>query len=105
MTKQAAHVVALKAAFFRTFDRRVNVHKVGPAAAGCLKLSIPSLAGLEHPDRVLLVKIGGWLESQGFYQCHDHYHQGLLSSPEGWTCWEAGSVVLMRYRNEPGAVI
>lgn len=102
MTKQAAHVVALKAAFSLAFDRRANVQQVGSVATGCFKLSIPSLAGLEHPDRVLLVKIGVWLESQGFYQCHDHYYQGLLSSPAGWTCWQAGSVVLVRYRDNRG---
>lgn len=102
MTKQATHVVALKAAFFQSFDRRANVRHVGPVAAGCLKFSVPALSGLEHPDRALLVRIGAWLETQGFYQCHDHYRQGLLSAPSGWTCWQDGFTVLVRYCPQGG---
>lgn len=104
MTKQATHVVALKAAFSQAFDRRANVRQVGLSAAACLKFSVPSLSELEHPDRALLVRIGAWLETQGFYQCHDHYRQGLLSAPSGWTCWQDGVTVLVRYcpgRGEP----
>lgn len=104
MTKQATHVVALKAAFSQAFDRRANVRYTGPRAAGCLKFSVPSLAGQKHPDRALLVRIGAWLESEGFYQCHDHFRQGLLSGPSGWTCWQDGFAVLVRHcpvRGEP----
>ena len=44
----------------------------------------------------LLVRIGGWLEANGYYLCHDYGRQGLLSSPAGWTCWDGGAVVLVR---------
>lgn len=98
MTKQAPHVVALKAAFLDAFGLKLNARRlVGSKYANCLRLAVPEFAGGEGGDRALLVRIGGWLEANGYYLCHDYGRQGLLSSPAGWTCWDGGAVVLVRF--------
>lgn len=97
MSKQAPHVAALKRAFHDKFNLRANVRNAAGAQRPCLYFSVPALAAQDHPDRVFLVSIGAWLESKGFYQCHDYGCQGLLSLPSGWTCWKGGAEVLVQY--------
>ena len=97
MSKQAPHVAALKRAFVAKFTMRANVRNASGSLRPCLFFSVPHLAAQDHPDRVLLVRIGAWLESNGFYQCHDYHCQGLLSLPSGWTCWKGGCEVLVEY--------
>ena len=97
MNKQAPHVVALKAAFFDAYEMKLNVRKAGGSLRECLILTVPDLRGREEVDRAQLVELGGWLEERGYYLCHDFHRQGLLSSPAGWTCWNGGATVLVRY--------
>lgn len=97
MTKQDQHLIALKAAFLDAFSLKLNARKLGGSKHDCLRLAVPGFALGEGGDRALLVKIGGWLEAQGYYLCHDYGRQGLLSSPAGWTCWDGGAVVLVRF--------
>lgn len=97
MTKQAPHVAALKAAFLDAFAMKLNARQAGGSKRDCLRLSIPDFLKAEEVDRAQLVMLGGWLEARGYYLCHDFARQGLLSSPAGWTCWEGGAVVMVRY--------
>lgn len=97
MNKQAPHVVALKAAFLDAYEMKLNVRKAGGSLRECLILTVPALRGREEVDRAQLVELGGWLEERGYYLCHDFHRQGLLSSPAGWTCWNGGATVLVRY--------
>lgn len=97
MTKQAPHVVALKAAFLETFGLKINVRNAGGSLRDCLYMAVPSFRESEQTDRALLIELGGWLETRGFYLCQDHGRVGLLSSPSGWTCWNGGVSVLIRY--------
>lgn len=97
MTKQAPHVVALKAAFLKAYGLKLNVRIAGGSWRDCLVLAVPSFRQSDQTDRALLVEIGGWLETQGFYLCQDYGRVGLLSSPSGWTCWNGGVSVLVRY--------
>jgi len=97
MTRQAPHVAALKRAFHAHFNLRANVREAAGPLRPCLYLSIPSLADQAHADRVFLVQAGAFLETHGFYQCHDYACVGLLSSPSGWTCWKGGHTVLVQY--------
>ena len=97
MTRQAPHVVALKAAFLECFGHKLNVRQCGGALAGCLLLSVPVLTRRAEIDRAELVAVGGWLEARGYFLCQDHGRQGLLSSPAGWTCWNGGVSVQVRY--------
>lgn len=98
MTKQAPHVLALKADFLARFGFKLSVRTLSGSQHGCLLLSVAEFSKQLETDRARLVDLGGWLEGQGFYQCHDYGFQGLLSSPSGWTCWNGGVSVVVRYR-------
>lgn len=97
MSKQAPHVAALKAAFLDAYGMKINARIAGGSLRECLVLAVPALALSEQSDRAQLVEIGAWLEARGFYLCHDYHRQGLLSAPSGWTCWNGGVSVLVRY--------
>ncbi|MCE1119128.1 hypothetical protein [Pseudomonas sp. NMI795_08] len=101
MTKQAPHVLALKAAFLSQFGFKLSVRSGAGSQRDCLLLSVAAFAEQQEIDRARLVDLGGWLERRGFYQCHDYGYQGLLSSPAGWTCWNGGVSVMVRYRESP----
>ncbi len=83
MTKQAPHVVALKAAFWNTYGLKVNVRIAGGSLRDCLILAVPEFRKSDETDRAMLIEVGGWLEEQGFYLCQDYGRVGLLSSPAG----------------------
>lgn len=97
MTKQAPHVVALKAAFFDRYAIQLNVRIAGGAQRDCLVLAVPEFRKSTEIDRLRLINIGIWLEAQGYYLCEDYGRVGLLASPSGWTCWNAGVSVKVRY--------
>lgn len=97
MTKQSPHVMALKADFLNQYGFKLNARMAGGSLRECLILSIPEFRKAERSDRSKLVEIGGWLETRGFYLCQDYGRAGLLSSPSGWTCWNGGVSVLVRY--------
>ena len=101
MTRQAPYVVALKSAFLESFGHKLNVRQCGGASRDCLLLSVPALRLRGEIDRAELVALGGWLEARGYFLCQDHGRQGLLSSPAGWTCWNAGVSVQVRYCPQP----
>ena len=101
MTKQAAHVVALKAAFFERYGIRLNARIAGGSQRDCLVLAIPTFRKRAEVDRSQLIEIGVWLEAQGYYLCEDYGRVGLLASPSGWTCWNAGVSVKVRLLPEP----
>lgn len=96
MTKQAPHVVALKAAFFERFAIQLNARIAGGSQRDCLVLAVPAFRKRVEIDRSQLIDIGIWLESQGYYLCEDYGRVGLLASPSGWTCWNAGVSVKVR---------
>jgi hypothetical protein len=100
MTKQAAHVVALKAAFFERYGFSINARIAGGSQRDCLVLAVPNFRQRAEVDRALLIEIGIWLEAQGYYLCEDYGRVGLLASPSGWTCWNAG--VSVKVRRWPG---
>ena len=97
MTKQAPHVVALKAAFFERYAIQLNVRIAGGSQRDCLVLAVPEFRKRAEVDRAQLVEIGVWLEAQGYYLCEDYGRVGLLASPSGWTCWHHGSSVKVRH--------
>lgn len=98
MTKQEPHVVALKAAFFERYAIQLNARIAGGAERDCLVLAVPEFRKRPEIDRALLIEIGIWLEAQGYFLCEDYGRVGLLASPSGWTCWNAGVSVKVRYR-------
>lgn len=97
MTKQASHVVVLKANFLKMYGMKLNVRVAGGSYRDCLALAVPAFRQSDQTDRALLIEIGEWLETHGFYLCQDYGRVGLLSSPSGWTCWNGGVSVLVRY--------
>lgn len=97
MTKQAPHVTALKADFLKKYEMKLNVRMAGGSLRDCMILAVPDFRRSDQSDRALLIEIGGWLETQGFYLCQDYGRVGILSSPSGWTCWNGGASVLVRY--------
>lgn len=97
MTRQDPHVVALKAAFFDRYAIQLNARIAGGSQRDCLVLAVPEFRKSTEIDRSQLVNIGIWLESQGYYLCEDYGRVGLLASPSGWTCWNAGVSVKVRY--------
>lgn len=101
MTKQAPHVVALKAAFFERYAIQLNARIAGGSPRDCLVLAVPAFRKRVEIDRSQLIDIGIWLESQGYYLCEDYGRVGLLASPSGWTCWNAGVSVKVRRCLEP----
>ncbi|MCD5980528.1 hypothetical protein [Pseudomonas quasicaspiana] len=104
MTKQAPHVVALKAAFFKRFEMQINARIAGGSQRDCLVLAVPEFRQRPEIDRALLIDIGIWLESRGYYLCEDYGRVGLLASPSGWTCWNAGVSVKVRFWPDPAGI-
>lgn len=100
MTKQAPHVAALKAGFLEQFGSKLSVRRSSKTDEHRLLLSVPTFLADGGADRLLLVSVGRWLESRGFYLVLDHGRVGLLSSPDGWTCWEGGASVHVRFSKE-----
>jgi hypothetical protein len=96
MTKQEPHVVALKAAFFDRYAIQLNVRIAGGTQRDCLLLAVPEFRKRSVIDRSQLIDIGIWLEAQGYFLCEDYGRVGLLASPSGWTCWNAGVSVKVR---------
>ncbi len=96
MTKQEPHVVALKAAFFDRYAIQLNARIAGGAQRDCLLLAVPEFRKRSVIDRSQLIDIGIWLEAQGYFLCEDYGRVGLLASPSGWTCWNAGVSVKVR---------
>ena len=101
MTKQAAHVVALKAAFFQHYAIPLNARIAGGSQRDCLVLAVPAFRKRGEVDRAQLIGIGIWLEAQGYFLCEDYGRVGLLASPSGWTCWDGGVSVKVRRWPEP----
>jgi hypothetical protein len=101
MTKQAPHVVALKVAFFERYAIQLNARIAGGSQRDCLVLAVPAFRKRAEVDRSQLIDIGIWLEAQGYYLCEDYGRVGLLASPSGWTCWNAGVSVKVRLCPEP----
>ena len=97
MTKQAPHVVALKAAFFERYAIQLNARIAGGSQRDCLVLAVPAFRKRVEIERSQLIDIGIWLEAQDYYLCEDYGRVGLLASPSGWTCWNAGVSVKVRY--------
>jgi hypothetical protein len=96
MTKQEPHVVALKAAFFDRYAIQLNARIAGGTQRDCLLLAVPEFRKRSVIDRSQLIDIGIWLEAQGYFLCEDYGRVGLLASPSGWTCWNAGVSVKVR---------
>jgi hypothetical protein len=96
MTKQEPHVVALKAAFFDRYAIQLNARIAGGTQRDCLLLAVPEFRKRSVIDRSQLIDIGIWLEAQGYFLCEDYGLVGLLASPSGWTCWNAGVSVKVR---------
>lgn len=96
MTKQEPHVVALKAAFFDRYAIQLNARIAGGTQRDCLLLAVPEFRKRSVIDRSQLIDIGVWLEAQGYFLCEDYGRVGLLASPSGWTCWNAGASVKVR---------
>ena len=96
MTKQEPHVVALKAAFFDRYAIQLNARIAGGTQRDCLLLAGPEFRKRSVIDRSQLIDIGIWLEAQGYFLCEDYGRVGLLASPSGWTCWNAGVSVKVR---------
>lgn len=101
MTKQEPHVVALKAAFFERYAIQLNARIAGGSQRDCLVLAVPEFRKRSEIDRSQLISIGIWLEAQGYFLCEDYGRVGLLASPSGWTCWNAGVSVKVRYCPRP----
>lgn len=97
MTKQAPRVVSLKTAFFERYGIQLNARMAGGAQRDCLVLAVPEFRKRSEIDRSQLIDIGIWLEAQGYYLCEDYGRVGLLASPSGWTCWNAGVSVKVRH--------
>ena len=97
MTKQAPSVVALKAAFFERYGIPLNARIAGGSQRDCLILAVPAFRHRAEIERAQLIDIGIWLEGQGFYLSEDYGRVGLLASPSGWTCWNAGVSVKVRF--------
>lgn len=104
MTKQAPHVVALKVAFSEHYALQLNARLAGGARRDCLVLTVPAFKQRAEIDRTLLIDIGIWLESRGYFLCHDYGRVGLLSSPSGWTCWDSGVSVMVRHYPPLGSI-
>lgn len=98
MTKQEPHVVALKAAFFDRYAIQLNARIAGGTQRDCLLLAVPEFRKRSVIDRSQLIDIGIWLEAQGYFLCEDYGRVGILASPSGWTCWNAGVSVKVRLR-------
>ncbi|MDQ0982682.1 hypothetical protein [Pseudomonas synxantha] len=96
MTKQEPHVVALKAAFFDRYAIQLNARIAGGTQRDCLLLAVPEFRKRSVIDRSQLIDIGIWLEAQGYFLCEDYGRVGILASPSGWTCWNAGVSVKVR---------
>ena len=96
MTKQEPHVVALKAAFFDRYAIQLNARSAGGTQRDCLLLAVPEFRKRSVIDRSQLIDIGIWLEAQGYFLCEDYGRVGILASPSGWTCWNAGVSVKVR---------
>lgn len=96
MTKQEPHVVALKAAFFDRYAIQLNARIAGGTQRDCLLLAVPEFRKRTVIDRSQLIDIGIWLEAQGYFLCEDYGRVGILASPSGWTCWNAGVSVKVR---------
>ena len=99
MTKQAPYVAALKAAFFERYGFTLNARLAGGSQRHCLILAVPEFRKRPVIDRAQLIDIGIWLEAKGYYLCEDYARVGLLASPSGWTCWNAGVSVKVRRRS------
>ncbi|NMZ37091.1 hypothetical protein [Pseudomonas proteolytica] len=97
MTKQEPRVLALKAAFFERYAIQLNARIAGASQRDCLVLAVPAFRKRAEIDRSQLINIGIWLEDQGYYLCEDYGQVGLLASPSGWTCWNAGVSVKVRW--------
>jgi hypothetical protein len=95
MTKHAPNVVSLKAGFQSHFNYKVSVRRVRGADNEYI-VSVPEFSA-SAADRLLLVKIGAWLESRRYFLCHDYGRVGVLSSPDGWTYWHEGASLRVRY--------
>ena len=58
MTKQAPHVVALKAAFFERYGIQLNARIAGGSQRDCLVLAVPEFRKRAEVDRAQLIDIG-----------------------------------------------